>query len=61
MMQSMGSQRAERLSNNSRVHRGIFEMDDQEDPTVQPRRSVQSSMAAWTGGEFEGEWTHVYV
>ena len=23
--------------------------------------SVQCYVAAWTGGEFEGEWIHVYV
>ena len=47
------------LSNNSSVHSGIFDMDDQEHPTAQPRNSVQSSMAAWTGGGL-GENGHMY-
>ena len=61
MLQSMGSQRVEQLSNNIGVHSGIFKMDNQEGPTVQPRNSVQCYVAARVGWEFGGEWMHVHV
>ena len=36
-------------------------MDNQQGPTVYTGNSAQSRVAAWVGGEFEGDWIHVYV
>ena len=36
-------------------------MDSQPGPTVYTWSSVQCYAAAWMGGEFGGEWIHVYV
>ena len=41
------------------VHTAIFKMDNQQGPTTW--NSAQYCMAAWMGGEFGGEWIHVYV
>ena len=35
------------------VHTAIFKIDNQQGPAV-------GHMAAWMGGEFKGEWIHVY-
>ena len=34
---------------------------DQQSPTVYAGNSAQCYVAAWMGGEFGGEWIHVYV
>ena len=36
-------------------------MDNQQVSTVQHMELSQSYVAAWMGGEFGGEWMHVYV
>ena len=36
------------------VHTAIFKIDNQQGPAVE-------HMAAWMGGEFKGEWIHVYI
>ena len=36
-------------------------MDSQQASTVQHMELSQSYVAAWMGGEFGGEWMHVYV
>ena len=41
------------------VYTVIFKMDNQQGPTVW--NSAQCHVAAWMGGEFGGEWIHVYV
>ena len=43
------------------VHTAIFKMDNQQDLLYSTNNSVQCYVAAWIGGEFEGEWIHVYV
>ena len=43
-----------------RVHAAIFKMENQQKPTVEHRELAQCHVAAWMGGEFGGEWTHVY-
>ena len=37
------------------VYTAIFKMDNQQEPTA-----AQCYVTAWMGGEFEGEWVHVY-
>ena len=39
----------------------IFKMYTQQGHTIQHGNSAQCYVAAWIGGEFEGEWTHVHV
>ena len=40
----------------------IFKMDNQQGPTIYSTwNSAQCYMAAWMGGEFEGEYIHVYL
>ena len=39
----------------------IFKMDNQQGPTVQHRDLCSMLCAVWMGGEFGGEWIHVYV
>ena len=39
----------------------IFKMYTQQGHTIQHGNSAQCYVAAWFGGEFEGEWTHVHV
>ena len=38
----------------------IFKMDNQQGPSVQ-HREFSMFCPAWMGGEFGGEWIHVYV
>ena len=43
-------------------HIAIFKMDDQQGPTIcSTWNSAQCYVAAWMGGEFEGECIHVYL
>ena len=39
----------------------IFNMDNQQGLTVEHRNSAQCYVAACVGGEFGGQWIHVYV
>ena len=39
----------------------LFKMDNQQGPMYNTWNSVQCYMSAWMGGEFGGEWIHVYV
>ena len=39
----------------------IFKMDNQQGPIVCTWNSFQCYVAAWMGGEFGGEWIHIYV
>ena len=41
-------------------HTAIFKMDNQQVSTVQHMELSQSYVAAWMGGEFGGEWIHIY-
>ena len=41
------------------VHTAMFKMDNQQGLIVW--NSAQCDVAAWMGGEFGGEWIHVYV
>ena len=43
------------------VHTAVIQMDDHQGPPVEHRNSAQCHVAAWMGGEFGGEWIHVYV
>ena len=43
------------------VHTAMFKMDNQQRPIVCTWSSAQCYVAAWMGGEFGGEWIHVYV
>ena len=43
------------------VHTAIFEMDNQQGSIVLYMNSAQYFVATWTGGEFGGEWIHVYL
>ena len=36
-------------------------MNNQQGPTVYTGNSSQCCVTAWMGGEFGGEWIHVYV
>ena len=38
-----------------------FRKDSQQEPTYSTGNSAQCYVAAWMGGEFGGEWIHVYV
>ena len=43
-------------------HIAIFKMDNQQGPTIcSTWNSAQCYVAAWMGGEFEGECIHVYL
>ena len=39
----------------------VFNMGNQQGPTVKHRNSAQCYVAAWMGGNFGGERIHVYV
>ena len=44
------------------VYTGIFKMDNQQGPTVYSTWNfAECYVATWMGGEFGGEWIHVYV
>ena len=43
------------------VHTAIFKVDNQQDLLYSTGNSAQCYVAAWMGGEFGGEWIHVYV
>ena len=40
-------------------HTAVFNMENQQGPAGQHRELCH--VAAWMGGEFGGEWIHVYV
>ena len=42
-------------------HTAGFNMENQQGPAGQHGNSAQCHVAAWMGGEFGGEWIHVYV
>ena len=42
-------------------HTAIFKMANQQDLLYSTWNSAQCYVAAWMGGEFKGEWIHVYV
>ena len=42
------------------VHIATFKMDNQQRALYSIWNSAQRYVAAWMGGEFGGEWTHVY-
>ena len=42
------------------IHTVIFKMDNQQEPTYSLWNSVQCYVASQMGGEFGGEWIHVY-
>ena len=42
-------------------HTALFEMENQQGPTVSSGNSAQCYMAAWMGGEIGREWLQVYV
>ena len=42
-------------------HTALFEMENQQGPTVSSGNSAQCYIAAWMGGEIGGEWLQVYV
>lgn len=39
----------------------FFKMDSQLGPTVQTGNSARCYVEAWMGGQFGGEWAHIYV
>ena len=41
------------------VHTAVFKIENQQDLLQGTGRSAQCSVAAWVGGEFWGEGTHV--
>ena len=44
------------------IHTAIFKTNNQQRPIVaHGTLSVQWYVAAWMGGEFGGEWVHVYA
>ena len=43
---------------DGRVHTAVF---NNKDLLYSTGNSAQCYVAAWMGGEFEGEWTHVHV
>ena len=43
------------------VPTAVFKMDNQPGPSIEQGNSAQCDVAAWKGGEFGGEWIHVYV
>ena len=45
----------------SHVHTAIFKIDNHKELLYSSWNSVQCYVAAWIGGEFEGEWIHGYV
>ena len=42
------------------VHTAIFKMDNQQNLLYRTRNSAECYGSAWKGGEFGGEWIHVY-
>ena len=44
-----------------RMNTAIFEMDDQQGPTAQPRELCSVFRGSLDGRKFGGEWVHVYV
>ena len=42
-------------------HTAVFNMENQQGPAGQHRNSAQCHVAAWMGGEFGGEWIHVWL
>ena len=42
-------------------HTAVFNMENQQGPAVQHRELCSVSCASLDGGEFGGEWIHVYV
>ena len=43
------------------AHTALFEMDNQQGPTVQHRELCLMLCTAWMGGMFRGEWIHVCI
>ena len=43
------------------VHTALFTVDNNKDLLQNTGNSAQCYVAAWMGGEFGREWTHVYV
>ena len=46
---------------NEYIHTAIFKWITNKDPLYSIRNSIQCYLLAWMGGEFGGEWIHVYV
>ena len=42
-------------------HTALFEIENQQGPTVSSGNSAQCYMAAWMGAEIGREWLQVYV
>ena len=58
---SLGGKMGEGIVRDGRVHTAILKWITSEDLLFSTYNSAQCYLAAWMGGEFGGEWTHVYV
>ena len=43
------------------MHTAVVKMDNQQNLLYSTGNSAQCDVAAWMGGEFGGEWIHVYM
>jgi len=44
------------------AHTAVFKMDNRQGPILySTENSAQCHVAAWMGGEFRGEWLHLYM